>query len=142
VDNLWNAVLGEVDSQIRILWDFEIFVHPRKAIDDALPRLRIHSTPISFLAILNRGRHMDEEEIAARTCLVRDSLAYGLPACIVRRNRCCDHRRAGARELRRDKPYPLQVIVALFPRKGMVYLKSEPRRIGDKGSSYLVRYGG
>lgn len=135
-------MLGEVDSQIRILWDFEIFVHPRKAIDDALPRLRIHSTPISFLAILNRGRHMDEEEIAARTCLVRDSLAYGLPACIVRRNRCCDHRRAGARELRRDKPYPLQVIVALFPRKGMVYLKSEPRRIGDKGSSYLVRYGG
>lgn len=142
MDNLWNAVLGEVDSQIRILWNFEIFAHPRQAIEDALPRLRIHSTPISFLAILNRSRHMDEEEIAARTCLVRDSLAYGLPACIVRRNRCCDHRRAGTRELRRDKPYPLQVIVALFPRKDMVYLKSEPRQIGDKGSGYLVRYGG
>jgi hypothetical protein len=143
VDNLWNAVLGEVDSQIRIFWNFEIFVHPRQAFEDALPPLSIHSTPISFLAILNRGRHMDEEEIAARTCLMRDNLAYGLPSGIVRRNRCCDHRRAGARELRRDKPYPLQVIVALFPRKGMVCVKSEPRQIGDKGSGYLVRcYGG
>jgi hypothetical protein len=143
VDNLWNAVLGEVDSQIRIFWNFEIFVHPRQAFEDALPPLSIHSTPISFLAILNRGRHMDEEEIAARTCLMRDNLAHGLPSCIVRRNRCCDHRRAGTRELRRDKPYPLQVIVALFPRKGMVCVELEPRQVGDKGSGYLVRcYGG
>ena len=142
MDDLWNAVLGEVDSQIRIFWNFEIFVHPRQAFEDALSRLSIHSTSISLLAILNRGRHMDEEEIAARTCLMRDSLAYGLPACFVRRNRCCDHRRAGARKLRCDKPYPLQVIVALFPRKGMLYVKSEPRQIGDQGSGYLVRYGG
>ena len=127
MDNLWNTVLGEVDSQIRIFWNFEIFVHPRQAFEDAVPRLSIHPTPIGFLAILNRGRHMDEEEIAARTCLILDSLAYGLPSCFVRRNRCCDNCRAGARELRRDKPYPLQVIVALFPRKGMVCVKSEPR---------------
>jgi hypothetical protein len=133
VDNLWNAVLGEVDSQIRIFWNFEIFVHPRQAFEGALPPLIIHSTPISFLAIINRGCHMDEEEIAPRTCLMRDSLAYGLPSCIVRRNRCCDHRRAGTRELRRDKPYSLQVIVALFPGKGMVCVKSEPKQIGGQG---------
>jgi hypothetical protein len=99
VDNLWNAVLREVDGQIRIFWNFEIFVHPRQAFEDAVPRLSIHSTPIGFLAILNRGCHMDEEEIAAWTCLIRDNLADGLPSCFVRRNRCCDHRRAGAREL-------------------------------------------
>lgn len=73
--------------------------------------------------MFNRGRHMNEEEITARTCLLRDSLAYGLPSCFVRRNWCRNHRRAGARELRRDKPYPLQEIVALFPRKGMVCVK-------------------
>ena len=142
MDNLWNAVLGEVDSQIRIFWDFEIFVHPRQAFEDALPCLSIHSTPISLLAILNRGRHMDEEEIAARTCLMRDSLAYGLSARFVRCNRCCDHRRASAGELRGDKPYPLQVIVALSSRKGVVCVKSEPRQIGDEGPGYLVRCGG
>jgi hypothetical protein len=75
VDNLWNAVLGEVDSQIRIFWNFEIFVHPRQASEDPLPRLSVHTTPVSFLAVLNRGRHVDEEEIAARTCLVLNCLA-------------------------------------------------------------------
>lgn len=135
-------MLGEVDSQIRIFWNFEIFVHPRQAFEGAFPPLNIHSTSISFLAILNRRRHMDKEEIAARTCLMRDSLAYGLSSCIVRCNRCCDHRRAGARELRRDKPYPLQLVVALFSRKGKVCVKSEPKQIEGKRSSYLVRYGG
>ncbi len=144
MDNLWNAVLGEVNSQIRIFWNFKIFVHPRQAFEDAFPRLSVHATPVSLLAVLNRGRYVDDEEIATRTCLVRDRLAYGLPSCFVRGNRCSDHRRASACELRSDKPYSLQVIEALFPRKGMVCVKSEPRQIGTRvWLGYLVRcYGG
>ena len=129
MDNLRNAVLGEVDGQIRIFWNFKIFVHPREAIDDALLRLSVHTTPISFPTILDRGRYVYEEEIAARSCLMRDRLTNGLPSCIVRSNRCRDHRCTRARELSRNKPYPLQVFVALFPRKGMACVKSEPRRI-------------
>ena len=126
MDNLWNAVLGEVDGQIRIFWNIKIFVHPREAIDDALLRLSVHTTPISFLTILDRDRYVYEEEIVARGCLMRDRLTNGLPSCIVRSNRCRDHRCTRARELSRNKPYPLQMIVALFPRKGMVCVKPEP----------------
>jgi hypothetical protein len=75
VDNLRNAVLGEVDSQIRIFWNFKIFVHPRQAFEGPLPRLSVHTTPVGFLAVLNRCRHVDEEEIATGTCLMRDYLA-------------------------------------------------------------------
>jgi hypothetical protein len=133
VDNLWNAVLGEVNSQICIFWNFKIFVHPRQAFEDPLPRLSVHTTPVSFLTVLNRGRRMDEEEIAARSSLIRDCLAYGLPSCVMRRKRCRDDCCASAREFRRDKPYPLQMIVALFPRKSMVcVVKSEPRHTGQE----------
>jgi hypothetical protein len=104
VDNLRNAVLGEVDSQIRIFWNFEIFIHPGQASEGPVPRLSVHTTPVSFLAVLNRGRHVDEEEIAARSCLMRNCLPYGMPSCFVRRNRCRDNRCASTRELRRDEP--------------------------------------
>jgi hypothetical protein len=75
VDNLRNTVLGEVDSEIRIFWNFKVFVHPRQTFEDPLPRLSVHTTPVGFLAVLNRGRHVDEEEVATRSCLMRDYLA-------------------------------------------------------------------
>lgn len=68
-------MLGEVDSQIRIFWNFKIFIHPRQASEGPVPRLSVHTTPVSFLAVLDRRRHVDEEEIATRTCLMRDYLA-------------------------------------------------------------------
>jgi hypothetical protein len=104
VDNLRNAVLGEVDSQIRIFWNFEIIVHPGQASEGPVPCLGVHTTPVSFLAVLNRGRHVDDEEIAARSCLMLNGLTYSLPSCFVRRNRCRDNRCASTRELSRDKP--------------------------------------
>ena len=75
MDNLRNAVLGEVDSQIRIFWNFKIFIHPSQAYEGPVPCLSVHTTPVSSLAVLNRRCHVDEEEIAARTCLMRDYLA-------------------------------------------------------------------
>lgn len=73
-------MLGEVDSQIRIIWNFKIFIHPRQASEGPIPRSSVYTTPVSFLAVLNRRRHVDEEEIATRTCLMRDYLAKGLPS--------------------------------------------------------------
>ena len=120
MDNFLNAVLGEVDSQICILWNLESLVHPGQSSESPLSRSSVHTTSVGFLAILDWGRDVDEEEVATRTCLVRDCLAYSPSSCIVRgdwcRNNCC----ASARELRCDKSYSLQVYVALLPRNSMI----------------------
>jgi hypothetical protein len=120
VDNLWNAVLGKVDGQIRVFWNLKIFVHPGQPSTDPLPRLIVHAASVGFLAVLDRSRDVDDEVIAARTCLMCNCLTYNLPARLVRCNWRRDDRCASPRELRRDECYSLQVIRALFPRKSMV----------------------
>jgi hypothetical protein len=64
--------------------------------------------------MFKRGRNVDEEEIGSRTCMVRDRLTHEPPACLVGRNRRRDNRCASSRELSRDEPYSLHVVVALF----------------------------
>jgi hypothetical protein len=116
VDDLWNALLGKVDGQIRVFWNLEIFVHPGQPSTDPLPRLSVHAASVGFLAVLDRSRDVDDEVVAARACLMRDCLTYNLPARLVRRNRRRDDCCASPRELRRDECYSLQVIRPLFPR--------------------------
>jgi len=139
VDNLWDIELREVDSQIRIFGNFEIFVHPRQAADDPIAGLSIHATPVSSLAVLNRSRDVDEEEVAARTRFVRDCLADCLSACFVRGRGCRDNCCASPRELGRNKRYLLQVIESLFPRKGMICEMSISRQTTQNDLIHLVR---
>jgi hypothetical protein len=70
VDNLRNAVPGDVDSQIRIFRDFEILVHSNHARDDSSPRFSIHTTSVGSLAIINRGRNVNKEKVSAGACLM------------------------------------------------------------------------
>lgn len=125
MDNLWNAVIGKVDGQIRVFGDFENVVYARQTSNAPLPRLSVHATSVGLLAVFKRGRDVDEEEVASRTCLVRDRLTHEPPACLVGRNRRRDDRCASSREFRRDESYPLQVIVALFSGEGVVLRKSQ-----------------
>jgi hypothetical protein len=120
VDNLWDAVIGKVDGQIRVFGDLENVVYARHPSNVPLPRLSVDATSVGLLAMFKRGRHVDEEEVASRTCLVRDRLTHEPPACLVGRNRRRDNRRASSRELSRDEPYSLQVVVALFSRERVV----------------------
>jgi hypothetical protein len=91
--------------------------------------LSVHAAPIGFLAMLDRGGDVDEEKVAAGTRSIRDCVAYGLPSGFMRCNRRSDNSCTSTRELRRNKCYLLQVIVALFARKGTVCEKqSEPRQ--------------
>lgn len=107
MDNLWDIVLGKVDGQIRIFWNLENVVYARQPSDAPLPRLSVHATSVCLLAVFKRGSNVDEEEVASRTCLVRDRLTHELPACLVGRNRRRDNRCASSRELRRDESYSL-----------------------------------
>ena len=125
MDNLWNAVIGKVDGQIRVFGDFENVVYARQTSNAPLPCLSVHATSVGLLAVFKRGRDVDEEEVASRTCLVRDRLTHEPPACLVGRNRRRDDRCASSREFRRDESYPLQVIVALFSGEGVVLRKSQ-----------------
>lgn len=124
MDNLRNAVPRDVNCQVRIFRDLESLVHPNHALDDSIPRLSIHTTPVGSLAIIKRGRNVNKEEVPAGACLMHDCLAYGLASRLVRRNWRCNNCCASARKLRRDKCYSLQVIVAFFPRKDMVCRRS------------------
>ena len=125
MDNLWNAVLGKVDGQIRVFGDLENVVDARQPSNLPLPRLGVHAAPVGLLAVLKRGRDVDEEEVTSRTRLVRDRLTHEPPPCLVGRTRRRDDPRTSSRELRRDESYSLQVIVALFSSEGVVLREKE-----------------
>ena len=139
MDNLWNAVLGKVDGQIRVFWNLKVFIYPSQPSTDPFPCLSVHTTSVGSLAVLDRSRDVDEEKVAPRTCLMRDCLAYDLPACLVRRDWRRDNRCASSRQFRRDERYSLQVIVALFPSEGMVSEKVRTSTNWAREPGYLVR---
>ena len=85
--NLWDALPGNIDDQICVLWGLKPLIHPNKTFDDPLPSSIVNTATVGVLAMLKRGGNVDQEKITTRASLASDRLAYGLASCLLRRNR-------------------------------------------------------
>ena len=100
----------QVDSQVHFLWHLVRIVDARKPFDLAPPRLCVDAPPIRPFAVLQRRRHVHEEE----TAMLVDHRPRQPPAGLEWGNGRGDDGRAGLGELRCDEADALDVDAAVL----------------------------
>lgn len=70
--DLRHVLLRDIHSKVRPLKWLKLLVDARDAADLSLARTRVHALAVAHLAVLERGRDVDTEEVRAGARLLED----------------------------------------------------------------------
>ena len=124
VHDLRDILLRRVDGQIGPDRRLELVVDAREPPNLARPRLGVHAPPVRPLAVRERRRDVDREEVPARPARVQHRVARDVAPFLVRRDGRGDDRGACARELGRNERDALDVFVPVFPGEAQVWAQA------------------
>lgn len=120
-----HTVLLQVHLQIALLWRLIRIIDTGEPLDLPSSSPCIHTSLVRLLAILQARGHVHKIERS----MLRHRLPRAGPTGLEGRNRCADHSRARLGQLGRHERYPLDVLMAILPRKPQLRRQARTHRL-------------
>lgn len=108
--DLGDALSGNIDRQVCTVRSLILDIDTSDALELSSTRAGVDTLPVAHLAMLQRRRDVHNEDVAASTSAVEDSLLDGIAGRALGGDGCGNDCCAGTSKLCCNKPEALQVL--------------------------------